>query len=537
MVSIDNLRISVTLIKSQFEQAIADLKQELRDLDNLIDRIDSQALDLTTEIRYAEEIAELQEAITAMEQQEIDLDVNIKEEQLAAQIAAATALSQGVNAGDIDLGDIDLADIADADGRVGGPAMGRGQITRGLATGNLSDLNVSMADLHNAVARLVPLLLTFIGTMPAAITAMITLAGAAAAAGASLIALTGFGALGFALERRGRGDILAGLSDVADRVVDDFLDAFAPLARELAPFFADALDGLRSFFEAIADVGGSLIALTDMARGFGQFMIEFVPQALAAASALVRSFLPTMRAFGNWLQQTDITEAFVAMTSKALPAMQRLAAAIIDILPALIRVSVGFARAAGVVLTVIDAVGRVIDLLPISAEALGLVTGAALSLATAFFIANSAMLQAVAGGIMAGVTAALQKLSVAMIGGASASNIFAASLTALRAALLKLLAASVVGVLIAGVAQLAAEFLDLTGIIGGAADQLERFNEAQQTVSRGPNPYAEDELGIRSGTFSGNVGTGSVNVTVNQGNEDMRNQLNNALFRMDRTSQ
>ena len=65
---------------------------------------------------------------------------------------------------------------------------------------NSSLTNLNMSDLHNMMARLIPLLLVLVGTIPALVTAFVTLATAAFAAAASLMALTAFGAMGLALE-------------------------------------------------------------------------------------------------------------------------------------------------------------------------------------------------------------------------------------------------------------------------------------------------------------------------------------------------
>jgi len=60
--------------------------------------------------------------------------------------------------------------------------------------------NINMADMHNVMARLIPLLLVFVGAIPAAYTALFTLAAAAASAAAAFAAMGAFGALGFAME-------------------------------------------------------------------------------------------------------------------------------------------------------------------------------------------------------------------------------------------------------------------------------------------------------------------------------------------------
>lgn len=513
MADIDNIRIAVRLLDQQFKEAIEDLKSELRQLETRIESVDSKSIDLHTDVAWRREFAELQRAIATMESQDIDLDVDVSE----LDIAGAVAASQGA--------------------RAGGPAMGSGQISRGLATGNLSEMNLAMSDVHNALARLIPVLFVFIGALPAAITAIATLATAAVAAAASLAAIGGLGLMGFAMAQEEGGGIPSAESFMAafEEIRDSFFEAFAPLAQRLAPLFEDALNGLGRLFQAIADQGDALMALTDEARAFGGFVMNFIPQFLRAMAGLVEMVSPVFGQIADFIQSNQITRAFVAITHEALPALQALTEQLLLLLPGLMRASVGFLRVSAAVFGVFNAIGKLLSFLPITAEQLGVIIGSALTLASAFFILNSAIVSAAVSALsrfvpsMVAFHASMLTSATSVSAFTSALYGLATSIFTVRNAVMALMATTGIGLLISLTGQIAGGFVNMSAGIDEAATSLKEFDRIASGMG-GENPYGAPGL---DGSGSTAIG-GSVNVTINgdADADEFRRRADSLLYSM-----
>lgn len=272
--------------------------------------------------------------------------------------------------------------------------IGLGRVARevsdelGDVAANSKLTNLSMSDLHNAFARIVPLLITFVGTLPALIGAFVTLYAATIAAAGALMTLAGLGAIGFALED-GTTDIdTQRLRDALSNIRDEFLEAFAPIASRLEPLFIDALDGLELFFNRLANQGDALISLTDEARAFGGFVMDFVPMALRDLAAMVAALSDSFSGIGQFLMRnfTTIVRGMVDTFVQSLPAIAELLSLIAATIPPLIRMSIGFVRVTSEVFKFFGAIGNLIGMLGINAEALGTVIAATLTLLSATLI-------------------------------------------------------------------------------------------------------------------------------------------------------
>ena len=258
----------------------------------------------------------------------------------------------------------------------------------GKVAANSKLTNLSMSDLHNAFARVIPLLITFIGTLPALIGALVTLYAATIAAAGALAALTGLGAIGFAMEDGTTNLDTERFTQMLQNLRDQFLEAFAPIAQRLEPLFRDGLDGLQMFFNELAQEGDALIALTDEARAFGGFIIDFVPSALRDLAAMVSALSDSFGGIGQFLMNnfTTIIRGMVDTFVQSLPAIAELLSLIAAMIPPLIRMSVGFVRVTTAVFQFFSLVGNLIGLLGVNAEALGTVIAATLTLASAVLI-------------------------------------------------------------------------------------------------------------------------------------------------------
>ncbi len=334
--------------------------------------------------------------------------------------------------------------------------------------------NLSMSDIHNAFARLVPLLITFLGTVPALIGAFVTLYAAAITAAGALAALTGLAAIGFAMEDGTTNINTERLQEALSDVRQDFVEAFAPIAERLEPLFRDGLDGLERFFNALAQEGDALIALTDEARAFGGFLIDFIPSALRDLAALVSALSDEFGGIGRFLQQnfTRIIRGMVETTVQSLPAISQLLQLIASMIPPLIRMSVGFVKVTSGILAFIGAIGNVLEVLNISAEAFGLVTGSVLTALSGLLILTGAVR-------LLGKTI-LSSLVNSLVTWVFASNAATLATYALASAIRALLAATVIGLILLGASYL----VDFASGAARAEREVRNLNSSLEDFNR-----------------------------------------------------
>jgi len=415
------------------------------------------------------------------------------------------------------------------------------------AVESLSEFDLRMSDIHNMLARIVPLLFVFIGAIPAAVTAILGLAAAAVSAGAALLALGGFGALGFGMAG-GEFD-MERLSNAFSDLRDDFLDTFAPLANELQPLFEDALSGLEDFFDAVANQGDALLALEDEARGFGGFLMAFVPNMLRTMAALVEGMAGVFGDIGGFLRNnlTSVVETLLELTVQIMPVLAQLAQTIGGMLPALVRMSTGFLQILNVLFILIGAFFRLTSALGISARGFGIVVSAALTAATAILLARTAVLSLVYQGFltMAGAVYSYVVPATATIVSAFTSSAVATYvLTAAIASLITLLTLGAGVALIGMATSAAAKFTSLAGSVGDATSSLKEFRSVQNGLgddgfgSAGDNPYGFDpESGDGSTSRRGSGGGVTVfNVESSGDAEEDRSNLEHADWLAGRTT-
>jgi hypothetical protein len=405
--------------------------------------------------------------------------------------------------------------------------------------GALSGFDLRMSDIHNAMARLVPMLLIFIGVIPAAVTAVLGLAAAAVAAAAGLAALTGLGAMGLALED-GQFN-MDNLRDAIEDIKSDFIEAFAPLAERLQPLFEDALDGLSRFFEAVAGEGDALVALTDEARAFGGFLMDFVPMLLNAMASMADALSPILSNIGEWMRNNlhDVTRTLVKLTAQAAPVIADLAMKIGRMLPALVQMSIGFAKVASIILSLIGMLGRFLGLLGLTPRLFGLIAAGALAAASAILLANSALIGLIVKGVVTLASAVYSFFVPAvatLVAGFTSSAVATYIATAALASFITLATLGAGLALVAAATSAAASFLGLADSIGKASDNLKEYNRISgRTDDDGPNPYNQ---GVRGANLGGGGSRGG-NVTViesNGDNEQARSDGAYAAWRQGRTT-
>lgn len=250
------------------------------------------------------------------------------------------------------------------------------------------DVSPQMSDLYTVIASLVPLLVVFVGAMPAAIAAVGGLAMAAAGAAGALAGIAGLSVLGLGMEN-GQFD-MSNITDKLEELRDSFLEAFGPLAERLQPLAEEAFTGIERLFTALAAEGDALMRLRQEARALGGFILDVVPQMVSSLLTLADVASPIFGAFGDWIKETDFIAIFANVLGRALPHLYQFASAIVSMLPVLIDLSMGFLWVASSLTTFVGYFATLVDLIPGGAMLLGVLAATALTLYGAFALANMA---------------------------------------------------------------------------------------------------------------------------------------------------
>jgi len=394
---------------------------------------------------------------------------------------------------DADLDDLmgfQSLDIDDALDRFGDD---RGPLNKFLNT--ISSGNFTMNTFYNIVARLIPLLATFVAALPAAIGGLTGLAVAGLGAGGGAATIAGLGALGFASER--------GMSTqeftqfVMDELTSSFMDAFEPLGRQFSGVFEDALDGISTLFDEIAQRGAVLTKLRDEAYAFGSFVIDFLPTTLEKLARLGEATSGAFAALGAWFDDGDIIGGFAETMADTLPWLSLFASSFLTILPLIMDLSEGFLMVTSLLTALVAGMVDVLSVFQffenvtgIGVETLGAFIGSLLILSGllgATSLAMSALnVQMVLSAIRAipSVVAGLQAFIVHMGIATTTTWSLALAVGVLTGGL----------ALIAGGAALAASQFDLFGSkIDSATSSLREFGRVSGRI---------DDTSLSSGTSS-----------------------------------
>lgn len=556
MAAIQNLEVLVEVNVSEALASLSELQDELSDLAEKIETVDkqgSEGIDIRTSVDDLDaELAALKAEMEAFEAaNDIDIDTDVDNlDQLFAAHGRGPQEILGRMGG---LGSDRPIDLNFPSYPTSGKTIGttrEGRTTTRLArlgrtlrkvTPEMSDFKLRMSSMHNALATLIPVLLVFIGAIPAAITAILGLAAAAASAAAALIAIGAFGALGVGLE--GGEFKMDNLKDVLEDIKDSFIEAFAPLAERLQPLFMDAVDGLEHFFNAIARQGDALMSLTDEARDFGSFLIDYIPDVLRSMAATVQAFRPVFEDIADYLRDATILRTLTDLAMQAIPVFAEMTQKIIEALPAIVKMSIGFARVATVIIDAISGFAWLLSLVGIGPELFGLLAGAALTLATTFSLLNTA--------IVGSLISSLAKLGAMVVGhigrllGLSAANVIATiSSWGLYTALMALIGLITLGAGLAlggAILEMASDFDVLGGEVDQAVESLKDFDNVANGTGSDFNPYSGANGAPRSGAQqagmpSGGSGGTTINIESSGNQQDDKSNAKYAGWRQGRTT-
>jgi uncharacterized protein YoxC len=567
MAAIENLKLQVTADIAKAVAKLEDLQEELQDVAESIEAVDAvgdEGVSVRTSVDgVTNDLARIRAELAAFEagtHLNIDSSVDAAGGALPGPgIAGALPPPPGYTPGD--------------GGRDGGFDFSR-MFRRladsiGDATESIRDVNIRMSDLHNLMATLVPLLVVFIGAIPAVVTALVGLAAAAVTAAGAMAALAGFGALGVGLED---GQFqMDNLSDVVDEVRDDFIDAFAPLAERLEPLFRDMIDAIDPFFQAIANTGDALMELTDEARAFGGFLMDFVPDALGTLAGLVEALSPVLADIGRAINENFNTfvRQLVFWTKQAVPVVASLVQTIIQALPTIVDLGIQFAIVANAVLNIIGLLWTLLTVNGLLADGMGLMVGTLLVAITAFSLLNKVVLGFVGKALVSAITSLFRFMTalatansqMAIFGSttlasavsslisftagifSSIAGLFGFSVAAWQAAIAAAAfwTAVTIGLalpLLGLISGMASEFLGLSDSVDQATSSLKEFDRVSSRASGGGiNPYGggpPDEGAAAAGVVGRN-GT-VINFEGNGDPDDDASTARYTSFRQGRTT-
>jgi hypothetical protein len=544
MAEIEQLSILIDVIDS-FDEELNRLLFKLGQVDTAVEAVDPVRIDV--EVNGQHELESLLLDLAALQAADsagvgnVDVGVN----RTGGGAAAATSAAGGVGSlGRLEesvmaIGEMLSETLADFDADVGDTTKTVRHLSdsAGEAADGLLEMDLRMSDIHNALARLVPLLLVFVGAIPAVIGGLIALAAAAAAAAAALAGITALGAIGFGLAE-GDGDITEGLSEALEQIQDDFLDAFRPMAERLAHVFEGALDGLGRLFQRIANRGDALMGFVDEAQDVGSFLVETIPPFLQDVAQFADAADEALGVVINRIGNVDIFAALANVLADVLPPLLALGDALLDLAPVLFNISVGFLRVTNQVLNFFGLIGDLLSFLPLTQEQFGLFTAAILAAATAIFILNTALVSNLAGSLVKVgqfiISAASTMWTYSFAADSAAIATFKLS-AALRTLATAALGAGLIGGLAVAVGSIAGVFNQTSNSIDSATESLRAFERQSNRMSGGANPYRNPDVG--RGDVAGRFGGSNVVDVTIEGDADeqtTRQQTQNALYRLER---
>lgn len=493
--------------------------EEIEVVLDVVDEFTETFTDFLVKLGEVETIAESVDDLT--------IDVDVRDRELDALLGKLAAANMGAVGTSASTSGIDVSDLPNG---ISGAMMGGGGDRNAAAkaadsfTETIMAADIRMSDLHNILAKLVPLILVLIGTLPAVITGVVALGAAALSAAAALAAIGGLGALGAAMARD--DDIAQGFQDILSQVREDFMNAFAPLATQLAPLFERGLRGLSSLFDEIARRGGILMDLRDEAVAFGRFVLDYLPEAIANMGRMAEAFAPLFGMIGDFMNEASMLEGLTNMMNRMIPSIINFTGLLIDLIPVVVNLSIGFMRVVNALGYIISPIVSLMEMFPGLTAAFGTMIGTLFVAITVFSLFN-AIVGSVAVSAMANLGAQLLLSSgrmltmattainaIAALTGYTISTKAAAAATGILAtAIAGLLAVTGVGLLVPVIGSIASAFGDTSNRIDEATQSLNDFKDTANSLRE--NPYSAPNSNVQTGDFRGQSRGGSTNVTIN----------------------
>lgn len=348
------------------------------------------------------------------------------------------------------------------------------------------NLELKMGDFFRIFAALIPLLAVFIGALPAAISGIVALGGAALAAAGALAGVGALALLSGVLTESGEVDTTQ-LTERLERLFDEVTAELGPVAQQFAPLLEESFQTIEDTIAGIADRADVFQRVVGDAEGALQYIEETVPSAMADIVRFGDAAMPIIAGVIREAGNMGILRAFADLIVRMGPRLAVLTRLIIGILPAIIQLSQGFLTVATALTGALFVIGKIIDVVPYAGQVIGLLTGALLTLisVTALYtITQSGAIAATLGltkSILAAAAAFVGKYTVGAFSAiAGTYGLTTALITATAAA------TALVSVLTLGLGvvlpALSGGFTDLSSDIDKATSSLESFASASDSI-------------------------------------------------------
>jgi hypothetical protein len=390
--------------------------------------------DIEVEINIDVDMSGVESAITQIETlnervnnangSEIDIDGNVNPD---ANVQAGLPTESNDGGGSVDVvsdDDDDVRDMSFVDSlrnvvNSGDPDEDK---IAGFEKNNLDMFDIRMETIHNLLADIVPLLGVLAFSMPIVSAGLQAVAGAAVLAAGALLGVAGLSIFGFGMAQDEDGGFpeLDDFSSAFDQIKQDFFTAFAPIAEDLSSLTRDGLDAFGEMLIEIGDVlENNLAFLQKFAREAGRVIGDAIP-------AIVRGSISILRQFGDVLTELSAKgldptklQRILDVIKNSMPTVTSLLVDVIDIIPALLKISEGFARVTDVILSL---AGTILDFIDatIGLRNFGTIVGVILSLVSALALLSTTI------GIVVGLGSSLA--TVASILGTSIGVLIAGAI-------------------------------------------------------------------------------------------------------------
>jgi len=391
--------------------------------------------------------------------------------------------------------------------------LGRDDRTTRQKLSNASErLSFTMNKFYRLFAAVIPFFATFVGALPAAITGVVALGGAALAAAGALGAIGALGAMGLSLQETGELS-MEPIYDRMEDVGDSFVDAFSPLSRQFAPVVEDTIEDVEAMAGPLATAASELRQFGDDFAGLSSYLATSIPSLVDTTLAFTAAAMPLLQGLGEYVVSKDIFGFMATQLAEAWPALVLLGQSLMQILPAVIRVSQGFLLVAAGLSVIFQPIAILINQFPILGGAIGVVTAGLFtligvsSLATLAMNANTAAVTRFASTLLFKAGTAINSAIISL------ANYTGMSYAA-TAATVALWSAVTLGV--AAVALYSTQFKLLTGNISSATSELRKFGRVSGTLSG----TSFDTPSPTGGSTQGSYYTDNSTTIIDAGNRD-----------------
>jgi len=372
---------------------------------------------------------------------------------------------------------------------------------------------------HKIFAAMVPLAVVL---MPAAISAVAGLAGAAIAAGVALAGLGGLAIGGMMLTPDGQLDTQP-VTERLGKIFDEYVNELEPVMRELAPLGEFAFDQFASMAAPLAEASTRLYALDDTFRSVVSYVTGAVPSLVASGAAFATTLMPQLSAIATFLSNTDFLGFFVAQISRLDLVLGVLGRSLAEIIPALVLLSEGFLITVSALTGLFGMVSLLANAFPRLTTAVGVLTSAllvGLTVTTIYTLALGVTETALWGNVTAfGAAAKGALLAAGGYAKVAASAVLAAiGIEATTLSVIALYSALTLGLVAVGA--MSGAFDNLKESIFGASNALKQFNKLKGDSFGGVGP---GDIGTPSGGGgygSGGGGGNSYTTVIDQNGRD-----------------